>query len=282
MRNLLYLLFALSMYATSAYSKPQVDAVNDLLNSDPLEIARGVIAGRFCINKFGRSTNVDSGVATDIWDRANSTHDQDIWIAPKQARKHDIVSTSTGDDGSPVGLGARTVRVYGLPTWDTAEVNELVTMDGTSSIATSNPYVIIHRIKVETSGASGPNIGFITATAQTDSTVTAQINEGEGQTQMAIYGIPSTQTAYSTGMYASVLRANLVTNERHADITLLFNPEPGDNANTFLTKHSTMSGTRAANPYKGFPGPGILKIQAAGSAADLDVSGGFDLILINN
>lgn len=71
-----------------------------------LEVAAGNVPGNKSVNKFGRSTNVDNDVATDIWDRANATHDQDIWIAPTQARIHNIASTSANDDGDPVGVGA--------------------------------------------------------------------------------------------------------------------------------------------------------------------------------
>ena len=47
-----------------------------------LEVAKGNIAGHSHINKYGRSSNADTGVPTDVWDRANPTDDQDIWIAP--------------------------------------------------------------------------------------------------------------------------------------------------------------------------------------------------------
>lgn len=254
-----------------------------------LEIPKGTIVGHTSENKFGRSTNVDNGADTDIWDRANAVDAQAIWIPPTTARLHDIVSGSALDDGAPVNTGARTIRVFGLTGWGTAEVNEDITMNGVGAVTTANAYVIIYRMEVLTAGAAGPNVGLITATAQADGTVTAQINADEGQTQMAIYGIPSIQTAFVTNFYGSVLRANLSTNERHVDIKMLFNPEPDANANTWLIKHSAGCGTRASSPfrheyhpYKTFAGPGILKMQAIGSSNDLDVSSGFDLIIVDN
>jgi hypothetical protein len=259
------------------------------VTNDMLEIPRGCISNMVSVNKFGRSTNVDSGVATDVWDRATSACAEAIWTAPTQARVHNIASLSASDDGSPVGSGARTVQIFGLLDWDTAEVSETLTLNGTNNVASASAYVIIHRMKILTSGSLGPNASPIKATAVTDGTVTAQINSGAGQTQMAIYGIPSTQTAYMTGFYGSVLRASLGVNEQHVDMSLLYNPEPGDNANTYLVKHTTGAGTRAQspfrhpyNPYKTFAGPGILKLQAIGSANDLDVSAGFDLVLVDN
>lgn len=234
------------------------------------------------VNKFGRSTNVDSGVATDIHDGANATDDVAVWVAPTQARVHAIVSTSTDDDGAPVGTGARTIQVYGLTSWSTSETSETITLNGTTGVNTTKSYVIIHRMKVITKGAADPNVGVITATAATDGTVTAQINAGEGQTQMAIYGIPSTKTAYLTAYYASIQRANTAS----VNITLLANTSPDTELISYLVKHTQAVNSAGTgyfdhhfHPYNKFSGPCILKIQAAASANNADVSAGFDLIM---
>ena len=81
-------------------------------------------------------------------------------------------------------------------------------MDGTTNVPTLNSYVIIHRMKVLTKGATNVNVGVITATADTDGTVTARIDVGRGQSQMAIYGVPSIQTAYVFRFYSNVLKAS--------------------------------------------------------------------------
>ena len=80
------------------------------------------------VYKFGQATDCDAGVDTDIWSRANSTDAESTWVAPTQARTHQITSTSTSDTSD--GAGARTIRIYGLTDWDTAEVSEDITMDG--------------------------------------------------------------------------------------------------------------------------------------------------------
>lgn len=236
------------------------------------------------VNKFGRSTNVDSGVATDIWDRANPTAtvgQQPIWLAPTAARIHAIVSNSADDDGDP---GAGSVRVYGLQTWDSLETSEDVTLNGTTPVNTVNSYVIIHRM-VQLSGV-GINVGYIKATAASDSTITAQINPGEGQTQMAIYGVSSLQTAYMTGFYGSVERDS----PQGAEVTfkLLYSMDVTASTTLFVTKHTL--GTDDASgpfhhpydPYKGFTGPGIIKLQAASDSNDTFADAGFDLKLVGN
>jgi hypothetical protein len=234
------------------------------------------------VNKFGRNIDIDASATADIWDGGHTGDESLIWVAPTQARTHDITSSSASDDGSNGGVGARTIRIYGLTGWSTAEVSEDITMNGTANVATSNAYVCLHRMKVLTKGATNVNAGVITATAQTDGTVTAQIRAGEGQTQMAILGIPSTQTAYMTQLYGN-------TNNNNARFTLLFNPEPDSELLNFLVKHTwsvlaggTSSYIHPFNPPKVFEGPGIIKVQGYSGAANTDVSAGFDLIVVNN
>ena len=255
------------------------------VSSPSLEIAEGTIDGHKSVNKFGRSTNVDSGIDTDIWDRANPTNDQDIWLAPTAPRIHTIASTSAQDTTG--GTGANKIEIFYLPNWHTKETSEIVTGNLNGGIAMTNAAVIIHRMKVIPQASSTSiNAGTITATAAVDGTVTAQIQPGEGQTQMAIYGIPSVQNAFMTLFYGSVLRANAAT--AFIDMNLLFNPLPTVNTVVFQVKHSLGIQTTGNNPafhpydpYNKFSGPGILKIQAAGSADNLDVSAGFDLILVD-
>lgn len=223
------------------------------------------------VNKFGRNEDVDA-TPEDIWDGGGT------WVAPTAARVHAIVSTDAGDDGNPPGVGARTVQVYGLTSWDADETSEVITLNGAGAENTTNSYVIIHRMKVLTAGTSGPNVGVITATAATDSTVTAQIAAGEGQTQMAIYGVPSTQIAYMTQYYFGVNRATAGSYNGIIQV----NPEPGDNAATYITKHLIGSSGHFAHEFKPpikFPGPCIIKARADVTNINSDISAGFDLIL---
>ena len=251
-----------------------------------LEVAKGNVAGHSKINKFGAAPDGGQTTYTDIWDRADATPTQQVWTAPTQARVHAIVSTSTDDDAG-TGQGAWTIRVYGLASWSASETSEDVTMDGQVGVNTSGSYVIIHRMKVLTSGTNGPNVGNITATAASDATVTAQISIGRGQTLMAIYGWPSTQTLYVTAYYASLHKAQGAASSCEFDLWV--NPEPGTNAATWLVKqHRGLQSTGANestfpfDPPASFAGPGIIKLTALSSVADMDVSGGFNAYVVDN
>lgn len=259
-----------------------------LVNNDyALRVARGLVSGVTHINKFGTAPSGVQTTATDIWSRADSTPTQQVWLAPTAARIHAIVSTSTSDDGSPAGVGARTIRIYGLKTWDLAETNEDITLDGTTPVNTVNSYVIIHRMKVLTCGTTNINVGTITATAATDATVTAVIMPGDGQTEMAIYGVPSIQTLYVVRWGCGIDKSSGAA--ATCDFELRVNENPNVQTTKFLRKDDISlqsTGTSIfdrtyAIPNK-FAGPCIIKVSAIASVADLEGESGFDGYVVTN
>lgn len=152
-----------------------------------LEVAKGNIPKHGVITKFGYNTDVDTGASEDVWNQGG------LYVAPTTARVHDIASTSVSDTSA--GTGARTVLIYGI-NGSYNRVTETVTMNGGSNVATANSYLHIHLIQVQTVGSGGVNAGKITATAQTDATVTCSIEIGEGQSASTIYLVPTGYTAY--------------------------------------------------------------------------------------
>lgn len=261
-----------------------------------LDIASGKVPGLSSENKFGRAPSVVASIPTDIWDRANTVDNQPIFVAPTQARIHAIASSDDTDAGvlpggssSSAGMtdGAHTVRVFGLVSWDLPEVSEDIRLKGTTPVNTVNAYVIVHRVLVLNKGGDGPNVGVITATAAVDNTITAQINAGEGETQMAIYGIPSVQKGFISCYYASLLK-QMGGPPSRLDVTFLANPEPNVEMTGFLVKHTrglldtgSSEVIHVFDPEYPIPGPAIVKVQVVGIGMNLDVSGGFDVKLEN-
>ena len=293
MKKILFILMFGILFAQSDLDridgqvKSQNRSLDILLNGGDvaLTIATGVVSGITHINKFGRAVAGVQTVGTDIWDRADATPTDSIWVAPTQARIHAITSSSAAD--SVTAGGARTIRVFGLTSWASKEVSEVISLDGVTGPNTVNAYVIIHRMKVLTKGATSINVGDIIATAAVDGTVTAEINAGAGQTQMAIYGIPSIQTAYMTDYYGTFNKAGGST--VYVDISLLINETPDTELLNFTVKSTVGLQSNGSSyvehgfkPYFPIPGPAIIKMQGFGSANDLDTSAGFDLILVDN
>lgn len=232
-----------------------------------------VVAGE---SKFGKATKVDDGVATDIWDRANVTDAQPIWTAPTAARIHNIKSSDVND--TLAGTGAQTLLILGVMAWsDPGESFEILNMNGTTNVPTVNAYVVIHRKIVLTWGTAGPNVGVITATAVDDATITAQIGAGEGQTQMAIYGVSAQQTIFVPGFYGSLRASNAALSA--IDLVLLA-WDANNSTEAYVVKGSI--GIERGSPFylpfkpeKEIAGPCVLKLQATGTMDNLIVDAGF-------
>lgn len=252
------------------------------------ELSLGNVYGRKSVNKFGAAPNGLQTTITDVWDRADAVTTQQIWLAPTAARIHTIASSSAEDNTDQTGVDS--VKIYYLPDWDTAETSEIITGNLTAGIAMNNAAVIIHRMKVipqATTTGVGGNIGTITATAATDLTITAAILPGNGQTEMAIYGVPSVQTALMHVWNAQVAKAQ--ASPVAADFRLRVNENPDVQTLAFLRKddmavHSdgTSSREKPFCPPNIFPGPCIIKVQGIATTEDTDGDAGFDLELVDN
>ena len=242
-----------------------------------LESAKGLVSGSTPVDKFGKTDNADSGVPTDVWDGATAGVGTVLWVPPTAARVHQLASTSANDTAA--GTGARTVRVWGLATWASAESSEDKTLLGTTNVATSS-MVIIHRIKVLTWGSGATNAGVITATADTDGTVTAAISTGVNQTLMSIYGVPSTHTYYLTQQYGGILRAT-GAGAVAADVKILVK-ENADVANSgWITKKEVQMTNSAPlrreySPPVPYAGPCIIKHQVESDTANSEVTTEFN------
>ena len=255
------------------------------------EVSRGRVSGYTKVNKFGQTSNADNAVPTDIWDGSTTTP---IWVPPTVARIHAIASASDVDSdvGGSVaqGAGLRTVRVFGLLSWDLPEVSEDVIMDGTNPVNTADAYVIIYRIVGLTWGANGVNTGLITATAATDSTITAEIVAGGNQTQMIIFGVPSTQSLQIKKIQAEIVGIVGATRRAECELLVMTDPVTSVGDNTAWINKENFSLEEGDNPWshdygdvpKSCPGPCILKIQATATVNDTKVTAAMDAYIVDN
>jgi len=242
------------------------------------EIAQNKIAGVVGDGKFGRNSDIKT-TEEDIWSGGG------VWVAPTQARIHQISSTSLNDTAA--GTGARTIIVRGLQSWSLKQVSEVITMNGTANVPTVNEYVIINHMIVLSKGSASVNVGVITAIADTDGTVTAQINPDEGVDQMNVFGIPDIQTAYFKNYYVSFNKTS--PSFGFVNVRGLINFEPEVERTNFINGHSnnlTSDGSsrfyHIFDPPIRLSGPFIFKIAASGNSQQSDVSAGFGLLLIDN
>jgi hypothetical protein len=245
---------------------------NPLPVFDGLAIARGTHANYEGVKVSGRNPDLDTAAAEDIWEAPTT-----LWVAPTTARLHDIASDDVNDTAA--GSGAMTVLVEGLDA-SGVEQSETITMSGLLAVATTNTYSMVHRLTVATAGSGGANAGTISATAQTDSTITAQIAPGNNRSQMAIYKVPASKTAYVTRIWGS----NGVSAGGHGELQL-WAQDTGTDKPWYLVKSLGATDQaieqRLSEPLA-FVTLTLLKLRSpAASANNTPIVGGFDLVLVD-
>lgn len=173
-----------------AYNYGTVSSITQKARYEPfeLQVARGQIAFHESFQVFGYNPDLDT-TEESVWpDGGTVPH-------PTSASVLVIASTSTDDDGSPAGTGARTVFIEGLD-GSYNVVSETVTMNGTTNVSTTNSYLYVNKFYVATVGAGGANAGDITAKVST--TLYDIILTGYNSRTTAHYCVPAGYTAYMT------------------------------------------------------------------------------------
>lgn len=151
-------------------------------------VSAGLVSGAKQYNRFGINDDIDNGVPETLRSNGGTFAIQDnIGVL-------DISSSSTSDDGSPAGTGARTVTVDGTDT-NGAVISETVTMDGTTTVSTSAEFLGVNRVVVATAGSNTTNVGNITVVNNTSGETVAYIPIGLGVTQQLIHYVPENTQA---------------------------------------------------------------------------------------
>jgi len=159
-----------------------------------MEVPKGTIPNTFGVNKFGSNLNSPANTTTDVWDIGGT------YIYPSTT---DITHVHQVANSNP----NMQIEVEGLDSnWDL--VIQTVTLDGVGAtflIALSTPLIRIFRMKV-ISPPSG-SISDVTAVNAGDTIIYAQITNGNNQTLMALYTVPSGHTAYMVSIYGDVVES---------------------------------------------------------------------------
>jgi hypothetical protein len=139
---------------------------------------------------------------------------EDIWTVGgtltylTTAAALEILSSDAND--TALGTGARTVKILGLDA-DHAEIEETLTMDGVTPVATTLSYLRVYRMFVVTAGTGGVNAGTITLRRPAGPVTQAEIAIGDNQTLMSQYTIPASKTAFLLKNYINVGKGQDVT-----------------------------------------------------------------------
>lgn len=235
-----------------------------------LQVSRGQITGhtRFC--PFGFNAAVGTSPET-MW-TAGATY-----TYPSTATVLTVVSSSTDDDGSPVGTGARTVTIIGLDA-NYDEVSETVTMNGTTNVTTTQTFLRVNEAIVATAGSTGSNVGAITI-ANTTPVTLAEIVATAGISQQCVYTVPNGKSAYITRYMVSSYNSTSTGSAAQ----IWFKPYGGAN---LLATTVRIPGTGAFTCEADYPFPVPAKtdvemrgVTYSGSA---NMSGQLQMVVIQN
>jgi hypothetical protein len=171
----------------------EISSISRVGTSEPfeLQVARGQIAWHYDVHKFGFNPDIDDSLET-VWAQGG------LYSYLAAATQLSVSSSSANDTSA--GTGARTVTLFGLDA-SYSEISETVTLNGQTAVTTTNSYLRIFRMVVNSAGSGGENAGVIyagtgTVTAGVPANKYATIAIGDNQTLMALWTVPANHTAY--------------------------------------------------------------------------------------
>lgn len=197
---LLVLLVASSVLASGFRNATPADGLT--IGAEPpiaqmpylLAVSQGLVDGASSVAKFGKNEATTTG--DDIWAGTGPYN-----FYPTNALAVELVSTSTNDVDQ--GTGAWTILVQGLDA-DLYQIQELVTLNGTTAVPLTNTYRRVYRAIVLTCGALPTNAGDIEIREAGDGEIAGVVLANEGQTVQTPYTIPRGKTGYLYQTYAGL------------------------------------------------------------------------------
>ena len=163
------------------------------INVKPLDfglmVQRGLYTDMSFINVYGRNTNA---AMLTIWPLPTS------YSTPTGAQLLNVVSNNSNDSSG--GIGARTVFIEGLDgNYDI--VSETITMNGMTTVVTTNQYIALNNVYVATAGSTQWAEGTITFTQQSSGQQLAAIRANINVAESAVYTVPRGYTAFINELF---------------------------------------------------------------------------------
>jgi len=144
--------------------------------------------GWVAVQKFGRNNDLDPADGEVlVWDTGTTYEYQ------TSAQTLELLSSDANDTAA--GTGAQKVIVYGLD-GDWNLVQEEVTLNGVSAVATTNTFLRVYRLKVTDVGSGNINAGDITCQVSPGGAILATCPAGEGSSFLSLFTIPAGYEGY--------------------------------------------------------------------------------------
>lgn len=161
------------------------------------EIALGRRQGSSTWNKWGYNNDIDVGTDEVIWEPGGDFYPLVV------ATTLDISSNNTNDNSG--GNGVSQIVVYGINE-SRKSVTEVVALNGTANVTTTNSFLGVNRIEIDACGANNKNDGKITAYANSTGQIQGTMPQGEGSTQQLIFFTQSNHKTLADWLWINTLR----------------------------------------------------------------------------
>lgn len=222
--------------------------VGGAVNSIPsnLSSSAGFLEGITSTFRFGINSNVGT-TTEDIWEMGGT----EIYLT--SAETMDIFSDSANDTN--LGTGANTLTIVGLDN-DYNQIDEIVTLNGTTPVTTVNSYIRVNDMFILTSGSSETNEGTITCVASIAATDHSTILPEIGRSLKAQFTLPEDFFGFFTNWTVSGLSGD------QAFFTFQFRPfglswQVGHVMQSYQSSQSI-----TLNPYPRIPPKTDIRVRA--------------------
>ena len=169
-----------------------------------LDVASGKYPTYKAGTKFGSNSEVDTNSdPEDVWNGGGIYTGQ-----PTTGIAQTVTIESSDSSDNSTGSGARTVRILGLDI-DGNNIEEVLTLNGTSLVTSSNQYWRLSRAIVLTAGSDGYNNGeLIIKHSVATTNVFAVMPQFANQTAIAADTVPKGKTRIILSISSQIARAN--------------------------------------------------------------------------
>jgi len=239
-----------------------------------LQVLRGQVDGHTAIFVSGYNTSVGTSYET-IWSEST------VYAYPASASVMEISSSSASDTAA--GTGARTVTIYGLD-GNYNQINETVSLNGQTAVNTTNSFLRVLHMMVNTAGSGGAAAGTIYAgtgavTTGKPANVYA-VYTADGGSTACVYTVPAGYTGY---VFDFLVSSGITTANAFSSIGLYARPYGGVFDNTIQGRCANGgSFTIPLNYPISFSEKSDIEVRALSSTAGANVTANFSILLVKN
>lgn len=244
------------------------DAIVTRSLGEEITMAEGKFSGYSIINKFGRNHDLDSGTE-DLWN-GGGTYTGFPTGSPETLM---AVSTSASDTGV-------LTFTYLATSTSTAYQTGTVTLNGTTPVNTGISAYRMHTAEYASGSSTTFNLGEISLYHQTTtSNIFCKMPIGRSQTNTAAYTVPAGSTAYIKRLFGMVKGSGTSSVDFDLWVRTL-----GGSPRLRRPNQAVQGDGFNNSPYGGIiiPAGADVKMQLTTTGNNLDVIGGFDIVLVKN